>query len=237
MNSFKKIMLVAGLLLIVPVKSEAAFLTNEKASFDWSQFSYSGDITIHNPQSGVQVSNNSFQSINSLGDTEDSFSDTGLSEHAATTASLVIADIEVQSNNEDKDANATALRGFEFSVLSRGIVSFSVPYELELNSSAATEGESYTGLSLVYAFLDDSATIALDEIDQAELQSQLESLTLADTGILNVSHEFEAGDTGFFSVFSLVAAQVEAASPVPEPASLMLFGLSLLGFLGISKKS
>ena len=84
------------------------------------------------------------------------------------------------------------------------------------------------------SLLADGVTYDLGEVDLGEYTVDLTAwIQLQDTGLLDVTLSSTGGDFYFGSSKLTVTGD---SAPVPEPSTLLLMGIGLLGLVGYSRK-
>lgn len=106
-------------------------------------------------------------------------------------------------------------------------VSFSFDYTLSADTSVSVAGEFASAIASVDVF-DDFTTFLYDEIESA---TDLGGGLITSGGIISFDVTVPTG--GFDNlVVSFVDTEGTADSPIPEPSTITLFGIPILGLLG-----
>ena len=159
---------------------------------------------------------------------------------AWTNDSQLFEEVSATSTGGDYWAGSLAkaeLYG-EFTALETGELTISVDYYLTQDLQTENMGESAWGDSETWLeiwkdnYVDDS-------YDEHFLWNEVydgESGSWNDSGTLEVTLFFNEGDAGYFSAGVMNWAEARVSSPVPEPSTMLLLGVGLIGLVGCRHK-
>ena len=146
----------------------------------------------------------------------------------AIDANDVLPYTEAKVNNNEGEADATALWQFEFNALSKGTVVFDFEYAYAAKILNLLSGEA-GAVSTLIARVEGSENEEFQEYRFINENNQIEGIEK-----LLLTLDVDVGDSGIISFEAMSSAYVR---PVPVPAAIWLFGTALAGMIGLRRRN